>query len=158
MSWAVSCSVAELAKPAMNNIDNPMNATNAIEIRFVSDFTAVCVAVVIFSSPYRLPRRCLLTHLRGRSPGLWIFAGHRLPGVTQWHMMPANHIQSRGRLRLWAPIWVVPQRIPVSSPNACANMWGTLQNKLSGIRGDKSRNLRIPLDKYRIVVNYVGIF
>ena len=74
---------------------------------------------------------------------LMVLGWHRLPGVTQWHMMPANHIQSRGRLRLWAPIWVVPQRIPVSSPSACANMWGTLRIKLSEIRVSKSRNLRV---------------
>ncbi len=30
----------------------------------------------------------------------------------------ALRIQSRGRLRLWAPLWVVPYRIPISSPAA----------------------------------------
>ena len=169
MEWRVSCAelcnVAEFAKPAINRIDRPMKAANAIEITLVSAFAAVCVAVVIFSSPYRLPRRCLLTRLQGRSPGLWFSAKHRLPGFNQWHMMPANHIQSRGRLRLWAPIWVVPQRIPVSSPIASANIWGTMHNQLSGNTPRESSYIGsarlfktafdwpIPLEKNRIVVN-----
>jgi len=85
-----------------------MNATNAIETRFVSVFTAVCVAVVIFQ--FSLPSTPTVFVDTFARPVSWlvVFGWHRLPGVTQWHMMPANHVQSRGRLRLRAPIWVVP--------------------------------------------------
>ena len=75
--------------------------------------------------------------------------------VAQWLMTDAHRLQSRGRLRLWAPTWVSLTSFPYVPP-CLARSWGTMQGPFGRITAPGSR--RIATRQGRLAARAVGPF
>jgi hypothetical protein len=122
MSWAVSCRTDACAKPAANKRNRPNVIAPKIPIISASTRDLVWVSAIAFASffivfslvPSSPTGRCfintrLVSWLTGRS------ASSPSRGLTQWLLTCAHRLQSRGRLRIKAPIWVTHSAFPFDS-------------------------------------------